>query len=541
MRKSYSVLIILAALFCTSFTFAQKSPAKPVNNDVKLATINSPSALYEIQIMFNAGSGNDAVGKEGTANLAAQSLIEGGFGDLKNPVTKEKLAEITRPWGDAATPSVRVDKQATVLTMTVPRDAFPQFVRQILKPMLTQPLFQQAELDRLRKEAVSGIQSGLRFEQQEMLGLVTLDNWVLQGTPLQNLSSGTVQGLNAVNRDDLVNFYKRYYTRGNAMVAATISDPAATALVKSALPAGGKAVASMKTEPQLFEGHHLLIVTQANAIATGLHMGFPISLKRGDPDYWPLFIANTVLGLHRDDYGRMYNDIREARGYNYGDYSYIEYYAARPYSLFPPPGTPRSQQYFSIWIRPVGHQYTHFILKAMTAELARLVNNGLTADEIAHAKVKVRTLYLNYAESKGRLLGYKLDDMFYGMSNHGYLDTMLKNVDAVTPEQVNAAIKKHLQLANLKYVIVTNASEAGRLADDIANNKNVVTKTPAEYHIPTPIPPEKQAMLDQDKQWAAFPLEIPRENIHIVKSEQLFETAGIPGLESTKPSTGGTQ
>ena len=47
-------------------------------------------------------------------------------------------------------------------------------------------------------------------------------------------------------------------------------------------------------KPEAIEGRHLLIVTQPNAIATGLHLGFPIGVKRGDPDYWPLFVANAT-------------------------------------------------------------------------------------------------------------------------------------------------------------------------------------------------------------------------------------------------------
>ena len=119
--------------------------------------------------------------------------------------------------------------------------------------------------------------------------------------------------------------------------------------------------------------------------------------------------------------------------------------------------------------------------------------------------------------------------MYYGMRDHGYLDEMLKNLDAVTPEQVNAAIKQHLQTANMKYVIVTNQSEGEKLANDIANNTNVTSKSLAEYHITEPIPAEKQAMLKQDEQWKAYPLNIPRDRIKVVKTEQMFETDGSPG------------
>jgi len=142
--------------------------------------------------------------------------------------------------------------------------------------------------------------------------------------------------------------------------------------------------------------------------------------------------------------------------------------------------------------------------------------------------VRARTLYLNYAESLSRQLGYRLDDMFYGMKDHGYLQEMLAKIDAVTPEQVNAALKKNLQMANLKYVIVTNESVGDKLADDVANGTNVTSKTLAEYHISEPIPPEKQKMLDQDEKWKAFPLNIPRENIRVVKAADMFEDAGKP-------------
>jgi zinc protease len=501
------------------------APALPAN----VAMLPSASPLYDIQIMVRAGSAEDPAGKEGTASLLGRMMLEGGFGDPKNPVTKEKLAEITRSWGEAAYPQLRVDKETTVFSMRVPRDAFPQFVPRVLKPMFTQPLFLQPELDRIRKEALVGIRSNLRFEQQENLGLLALDDYVLQGTTLGHLAQGTVQGLQAVTPDDLDGYYKQYYVAANIFVATSISDPAMLRQLLSALPASADTAAGKKTKDAVVpNGHRLLIITQPNAIATGLHLGFAIALRRGNQDYWPLFIANVFLGTHRDDFGRLFRDIRTERAYNYGDYSYIEYYAARPFALFPPPGTPRDEQYFSIWIRPVSHQYTHFILKAMTWELDNLIKNGMTPEDVTAAKQKARTLYLSYADSKGRQLGYRLDDMFYGIKDRGYIQDMLANVDKITPEQVNSAIRKYLQVANLKYVIVTNEGVGQKLADDIANSTNIQSKPLEEYHISEPVPAQKQKMLAQDEQWKAYKLNIPRENITVVKAEQMFETAEIP-------------
>jgi len=521
----------LALVGCAALLFAQAKPQPAGASNV--ITIASPAPLYHVQIMVRAGSADDLVGKEGTANLVARALIDAGFGSPKNPVTKERLAEITRPWGSAALPSVMVDKQTTTFRMLVPKDAFPQFVNQVLRPMFSQPLFDAKEIDRLRAESLTAIQSRLRFEEQEQLGLLALDNFVLDGSRLGHLSTGTVAGLKSITREDLLNFYKKFYNAGNMWIA-TSADAAAVKQLQAALPAGTAVNKTAKFDVNPVQGRSLLIITQPNAIATGIHFGYPISVKRGDPDYWPLYIANAFLGQHRDSFGRLYQEIREDRGYNYGDYTYVEYLAARPYSLFPPPNTPRTQQYFSMWIRPVGHEYAHFITKAGTAEFERFIKEGLTPEQVEEAKVKVRTLYLNFAESTGRQLGYRLDDKFYGTTGRGYLDQMLNDIDKVTPEQVNAAIKKHFQTANLKFVVVTNESVAEQLANDIANNANVRSKTLAEYHIAEPVPPEKQQMLKQDEEWKAYPLNISRDRITIVKADQMFETATTPG--ATKPA-----
>ena len=530
------VLALTATLSLAQLAGTKRKPAAPAELPANVVTLASPSPLYEIQIMVRTGSARDPAGKEGTAYLVGRMLLEGGFGDPKNPVTKEKLAEITRPWGEAAYPQVRVDKETTVFSMTVPRDVFPQFVARVLKPMLTEPLFMEAELERIRKEALVGIRSNLRLEQQEQLGLTALDDWVLgemetAGLNLAHPPQGTVQGLTAVRRDDLLDLYRRFYLPKNIYIATTVPSERIQELTSAVPKLSEVVLADGGPLPEPTMGHRLLIITQPNAIATGLHLGFPTPVRRGDPDYWPLFVANVSLGTHRDDFGRLFRDIREERGYNYGDYSYIEYYSARPSALFPPPGTPRVQQYFSMWIRPVSHQYVHFILKAMAWELDNFINNGMTQEQVEAAKQKARTLYLNYADSKARQLGYRLDDMFYGMKDDGYLQDMLANIDKVTAEQVTTAIRKYLQVANLKYVIVTNESVAEKLADDIVGDTNVVSKTRAEYHISEPVPPEKQQMLAQDEEWKAYKLNIPRQNITIVKAEQMFETGAIPGTK----------
>jgi zinc protease len=509
----------------------------------RVVTLDSAGPLLYVRVMVKAGSASDPQGLEGLAYLTGRLLIEGGFGDPKKPVTKEQLAEMTRPWGEGAYPSVRVGKDTTSVSMTVPRERFAEYSARVLKPLFTQPLFSDKELDRLRKETLEDIRSNLRFQQIELLGLLALDNAIHDGTSYAHLTQGTVQGLEQVKAESARGFYRTWYRPENLTIAVSTADNDIVNELREALSGVGEAGKGVEAyspravgPPSAVSGRHVIIIGLPKAIASGVHAGFPIPLTRSDADYWPLFVANVWFGTHRDSFSHLYQVFREERGYNYGDYSYIEYFEGRPLFLFPPANSPRRYQYFSVWIRPVANEYTHHLMKALTCELENFIRNGLTPEQVEAAKNKARVLYLSYAENVDRLVGYKLDDDFYGMSS-GYLDQYLSRIDAATPEAVNAAIRKYLQVENLRYIVVTDQSLADKLADDIAQNRNAGGKSLKDYQLDAEeregnkywlVTDRRLQALKQDALWEAYRLGIPRSNIHVVKAEQMFETASFP-------------
>jgi zinc protease len=528
------VLLVVLAL-AVPFGLAAQEP--------KVLTVDSASPLLEVKVMVKAGSAVDPAGQEGLANLTGRLLLEGSYGDPKKPVTKEQLAEITRPWGEGAYPRVVVSKESTTFSATIPREVFLDYVARVLRPLFTEPLFAPAELDRLRKETLEEIRSDLRFQQIELLGLLALDNDIHNGTSYAHLTLGTVRGLEQVKPESVRAFYGSWYRPENLTIAVSTKDAVIVNGLREALAGvgqragGATAITPRAVEPPApAAGRHVTIIGLPNAIATGLQAGFPIPVTRADADYWPLYVANVWFGTHRDSFSHLYQVIREERGYNYGDYSYVEYFEGRPRYLFPPTNTPRHYQYFSIWIRPVGNEYAHHLMKALTWELDKLVRDGLTAEQVEAAKNKARVLYLSLAEDVDRLVGYKLDDEFYGLAP-GYLDQYLARIDAVTPEAVNAAIRKYLQAENISYVVVTNQSLAGKLAEDIANNRSASGKTVKQYQLDSEqrqgvqywlVPESRLKTLQQDAVWESFRLDIPHSNIHVVNAEQMFETAAMP-------------
>ncbi len=516
---------------------APAQPAVVVKTQPDVVTLNSPSPLVAIKIMVRAGSTADPAGKEGLAAIVGDALIEGGFGAPENPVTKEKLAQIVEPWGDGAMPGSQVAGRTTTFHIKVPKEVLGDYLQRVLLPMFTQPLFQPSEIDRLKNESLAAV-SSYRYEDLENLGLAAIDEYVMRGTPYEHQPFGSETSIPRITREDVVRFYRDYYRPGNIIVGVSTSADEIVGPIVDVVRQVNQGVTTPVTpinlgHPESFQGRRAVVISEPHAPAAGVHLGFPLDINRSDPDFWPLYVANTFFGTHRDSFGRLYSDIRQERGYNYGDYSYIEHWTGKPYSLFQIFNQPREMQNFTLWIRPVAPEYAYFLAKAATWELDNLVTRGLTDDQVDAAKKKAKVLYLNLGETVDRLLAARMDDVFYGM-RPGYLQGYLQRIDAVTPEQVNAAIRKHLQTKNIKYVIVTDEEHAASTVSQIRNNQPAYGKTLGDYEFKEvtlddgtkvwQIPEGKFDMLRTDALWANYPLNIEPSALSEVPASSLFKT-----------------
>lgn len=545
MKRLKLVIPLVLALSCISPAPPQPAPPAPpaavqvladppaphyTPGEPRVVTLDSRAPLVTIRVMIAHGSASDPAGKEGLAALTADAVTDGGFRSGGAVVTKEQLAEKTNPWGSGARPAVFTTPRATTFFFTAPREVLGEYVRDVLRPMLNEPVFAEAEIDRLKNEAASQITS-LRSEDLEVLGLMIIDHYVNAGTGYAHPVIGREKSIPTLTRVDVLRFYRDFYRPENAIVGISSTDAAVVDLVRAAVrdinrDATTPSPAVTLPKPEAIAGRHAIVIEEPNAPAASAHLGFPIDVHRNHPDYWPLYVANVYLGTHRDGFGQLYQKIREERGYNYGDYSYIEHWNGRSFSLFQIFNQPREQQYFSIWIRPVKHEHAVHLLKAATFELEQMIRNGLTPAQVEGAKKKARVLYLNLAETVPRLVGARVDDAFYGASA-GFLDSYLQQIDRVTPEQVNAAVRRHLSTANVKYVVVTSTPHVQATAAQFRASAPVYGKSWQEYELTqakladgTPVwqvPEAKLPTVQLDAAWAHYPLDVRTLEIKHVK------------------------
>lgn len=496
-RRLTSALAALAA----TLALATAAFAKPV----LLPVPADPTVSYRIG--FTVGAQDDPAGKEGLAFLTASLMAEGATRTHTYP----EILALLYPM--AAGYDVRVDKELTTFSGRVHKDNVEAYTALLLDAIL-RPAFTDADFQRVKQQTRDFITKQLRYSSDEELGKHTLYGDAFAGTPYAHLGMGTVAGLDAITLDDVRAFHAARFTRATLRLGlgggydAKLLKRLETEL--ATLPAGA-AKPPMPPALKTASGRPVTIV-QKPGPATAISFGHPLDVYRGSRDFYALWLANSWLGEHRNSSSHLYQVIREERGMNYGDYSYIEIFPEGGFRTMPPTNVPRRRQLFEVWIRPVPNAQAHFALRAAVREVERLAKDGLTQEQFELTRGFLTKYCTHFAPTTDERLGYALDDAVLGVPAPGNLAMFRKVVPTLTLAEVNAAVRKYIRPAELRFAIVSERGEA--LADELAAG----TPSPMTYATPKP-----QSVLDEDKVIEAYPLGLTRANIRVVPVDQMFE------------------
>ncbi|MDA1093335.1 MAG: pitrilysin family protein [Acidobacteria bacterium] len=478
-------------------------PSAPTSGGVGLPTPNSP--LVTLRVMVKTGSIDDPAGLNGLNALTAMMIGQGGTTAL----SYQELTTALYPW--AASISAHYDKEVTTIVGEVHRDHLEPFYA-IFRDLIVHPRLEATDFERNRDFLTNAIVSTLRGNDDEELGKQTLNALLYAGHPYEATEMGTEQGLASITLDDVRAFHAAHYTRDNLLigVAGGYTDGFLERIetdLAAGLPAGD-ALRGDLPAPRALEGREVLIV-EKDAIATAISLGFPIDVTRADDDFYPLMVANSYFGEHRTFNGLLMNQMRGLRGLNYGDYSYIEQFIQDGGSTFPAPNTPRRQQFFSIWIRPVPHHNAAFALRQAVRELDRLVEDGLSEADFEVTREYLVNYSTLYVQTSSRRLGYALDSEFH--DTDFFVDEIRNRLSTMTVGDVNAAVKRHLQAENLGIAVVTREAEAFRDALLSDESPSVTYNTEVDEDI-----------LAEDERIKSYPLAINPDRVRVVPVEQMF-------------------
>jgi len=466
--------------------------------------------LVELKVLLKVGSANDPSGREGLAYLTFGLLAEGG----SRTRTIEEISRAFYPL--AAQLSLRVDQEMSVFSGLVHRDNLEAYYA-IVRDMLLAPGFRESDFTRLKTDQLNFLEKTLVNAMDETLGKEVLNLMLYQGHPYGHHPAGTVESVAGISLDDVREFYREQFVRGNITIGLAGGYPAGfpdrVSRDFAALPAAFTPRLRLPA-PRRPAGLEFVIVEKPTP-ATAISLGFPVDLNRSSDDFFALWVAGSHFGEHRQHVSHLFQKIREERGQNYGDYAYIEHFV-QGRDKFPATNVCRQQQYFSIWIRPLANANRHFVIRQALRELRQLVAEGLSPERFE----LVRTYLLNYtrlyAQALEERLGWQMDSHYYG--DQDFLAEAQKRFRALSREDVNRAIKRHLDPDNVLIAVITEDGEALKQA--------LVGNTPSPIAYANPSMP--RAVLEEDTIIQEYRLDVRPESVRVIPAAEFFRKPGLP-------------
>ena len=486
--------LLTAALLATSPAAQSSSVLQP-----------GTSPLVVFRVLFMTGAAFDPPGKEGLASLTAAMVAEGG----SRSMTYQQIVDAMYPM--ATSVNWQVDKEMTVFTGTTHIENLDKYYG-LLREMVLDPGFRQEDFTRLRDDALNFLKISLRESNDEELGKEYLYNVIYARHPYGHHNRGTIGSLQQLTLDDVRAFYRTHYTRANLVLGLAGGYPKGfeqNVERDFAKLAAGTPDTTRFDAPALGAGNRVAIVTR-DTRSTAISLGFPIDANRAASDWPALAVVASYFGQHRSSNSYLYGRLREARGLNYGDYAYIEYFPRGMFQFTPDPNLARQQQIFQIWIRPVEVNTGVFTLRATLYEYEKLIRSGMSR-EAFEATRQFLTKYANVlTQTQSARLGYALDSRYYGLGD--YTTYLRDALSKLTVEDVNRAMQRHLTTDRMQVVIVTK--DPRPFQDAVAKN----TPSPIVYNSPKP-----KEIMDEDAVIQRYRINVKPENVTVVPVERVFE------------------
>ena len=402
--------------------------------------------LVQVNLVVQAGSGDDPADKFGVASLTAAMLDEGA-----GSRTALEIADQVEFLGATLTTSSSFDSSAVRLNVPVERlqDALP-----VMADVALRPTFPDRELDRLRQERLTGYLQAR--DDAATLAPMAFNRLVFgathrYGTP----AMGTEAALKAFSVADLKAFHQAAFQPGHAtlVVAGDITAGRVLPLLEQQFGSWQGAApaprATLPTARQFTEGQ-IYIVDMPSAEQSQIRIGW-VGVARGTPDYFPLQVLNTVLGGSFTS--RLNQNLREKNQYSYGASSRFDMrLSAGPFVAGAGVQTDKTADA----VREFFNELNGITKPIPPAELAKAKNYVALGFPSEFETIEDLAAHLE------ELIVYQLPDNYFGR----YVD----NVQGVTGEATLAAATTYIQPAKFTVVVVGDrkAIEAGIRALNLA-------------------------------------------------------------------------
>ncbi len=385
--------------------------------------------MLDVRVVFDAGAARDAV-TPGVA-LMTNAMLPEGAGNLNANELASRFEGVGASFGNSSHRDMSVFSFRSLIDKAWLDQAIDTFSMILQKPTFPKNAFDR-EIKRLLVALEQKKQSPDAISSENMYKAIFGDH------PYALLPEGTPESAKKLRTEDLKAFYKKYIVGKNAVVAmvgdlTTEQAKKISEQVVGGLPAGAKA--------------SRLPAVKALTKAEMIKIDFPSSqtkillaqpgVRRGDPDYFPLYVGNHVLG-GSGLVSILSNEIREKRGLSYSSYSYFS-----PMRVAGP---------FIVGLGTKNESRDE-ALQVMRDTLRKFVAEGITEEQLIAAKQNLTGGFALRLASNKKIVDNLSAIGFYALPLD-YLDQYINKVEAVTLAQVKDAFQRRIHPDKMVTVMV---------------------------------------------------------------------------------------
>ena len=304
------------------------------------------------------------------------------------------------------------------------------------------PLFDKAEFEKEKEKIIEG----LKADEKSVSAIARrVENVLVFGKEHYKGEYTSEETLKNVTFEDVVLNYNTYFVPSNAylVIVGDVNFKDVKKEVERLFGKWRKATAPQLSysEPKDVQYSQINFIDTPNAVQSEIALVNLSNLKMTDKEYFSVLLANQILGGGGE--GRLFLNLREKHGWTYGAYSSIG--AGKYINKF------RSSA-------SVRNTVTDSSVVEFFNELKRIKTELVSDEDLRNAKAKYVGNFVMQIEKPSTIAGYALNKETQGLPEDFY-ENYIKNINAVTAEDIKNAANKYFLSDKTRVVIVGKAGD----------------------------------------------------------------------------------
>lgn len=304
------------------------------------------------------------------------------------------------------------------------------------------PVFTQEEFDKEKAKLIEGLKS----EEKSVPSIARRVQSVLAyGKNHPNGEYLSEESINKVTLADVSQNYATYFNPQNAylVIVGDVKFAEVKANVEKLFGTWKKGVAPQVTysSPKDVQYTQINFVDAPNAVQSEIAAVHITNLKMTDKDYFAAIVANQILGGDFNSYLNM--NLREAHGWTYGARSGLR-------------GNKHTSNFSAS--TQVRNEVTDSAVVEILKEIKRIRTEKVSDETLKNVKAGYIGKFVMDIEKPTTVARYALQTKTQGLPADFY-ENYIKNINAVTADDVLRVSKKYFLAENLRVVIVSKAGD----------------------------------------------------------------------------------